>query len=97
MLNQDEWTWPSTDCNGIPLIDPVTVSFQGALVLFARQQGVPVSQLYANVRVAGRRPVQRRSGRAGTRCPWPSRARPPPRSSPARTSCRCSGWAAWTC
>ena len=29
MLNQDEWTWPSTDCNGIPLIDPVTVTFQG--------------------------------------------------------------------
>jgi large repetitive protein len=53
MLNQDEWTWPSTDCNGIPLIDPVTVSFQGTLVLFARQSGVPVTQLYTNVRVAG--------------------------------------------
>ncbi len=53
MATQDEWTWPSTDCNGIPLADPVTVSFQGTVVVFARQAATPVTQLYTNVRLQG--------------------------------------------
>ena len=77
MLNQDEWTWPSTDCNGIPLIDPVTVTFQGTLVLFARQSGVPVTQLYTNVRVAG--------AQAGSTQEW-SGWNPLPMAEPSRTS-----------
>ncbi|WP_329081019.1 LamG domain-containing protein [Streptosporangium sp. NBC_01469] len=43
-------TWPSTDCNGIPLLDPVTVTVQGNVVLFAREAGKPVDTLYYNVR-----------------------------------------------
>lgn len=53
MTAQDQWTWPSTNCNGIPLVDPVSVSFQGTVVVFARQAGVPVTQLYTNVRLPG--------------------------------------------
>jgi large repetitive protein len=53
MATQDEWTWPSTDCNGIPLVDPVTISFQGTVVVFARQAATPVTQLYTNVRLQG--------------------------------------------
>ncbi|HET9898654.1 MAG TPA: LamG domain-containing protein [Streptosporangiaceae bacterium] len=53
MLSQDQWTWPSTNCNGIPLADPVTISFQGTVVVFARQAAVPVAQLYTNVRLPG--------------------------------------------
>jgi hypothetical protein len=45
-------SWPSTDCNGIPLADPVSVTVQGNVVLFARQAGVPVDLLYYNVRPA---------------------------------------------
>ncbi|MFD4636175.1 LamG domain-containing protein [Lentzea sp. NPDC058436] len=43
-------TWPSDDCNGITLIDPVSVSVQGTIVLFAREAGRPADFLYYNVR-----------------------------------------------
>src|ERR1700677_3529039 len=42
-------TWPSTDANGIQLVDPVTITHQGTLVVFARQASTPVNFLYYNV------------------------------------------------
>ncbi len=53
MSSQDHWTWPSTDCNGIPLADAVTVSFQGTVVVLAREKNAVVDALYYNVRVPG--------------------------------------------
>ena len=42
-------TWPSTDANGIQLVDPVTITHQGTLVVFALQASTPVNFLYYNV------------------------------------------------
>ncbi|MFD9737696.1 LamG-like jellyroll fold domain-containing protein [Umezawaea sp. NPDC059074] len=46
-------TWPSTDCNGIPLEDPVTVAVSGSVVLFARRADTAVTDLYYDVRPTG--------------------------------------------
>jgi len=45
----DSMIWPSTNANGIPLTDPVGVTYQGALVVFAREAGAKAATLYYNV------------------------------------------------
>lgn len=45
--------WPSADCNDIRLADPVAVTVEGTVVVFARQAEKPVDTLYYNVRVSG--------------------------------------------
>ena len=42
--------WPSATANGISLTDPVAVSFNGDVVLLAREKGVAANKLYYNVR-----------------------------------------------
>ncbi len=42
--------WPSATANGVPLTDPVAVSFNSDVVLLARQSGMPTTKLYYNVR-----------------------------------------------
>ncbi|TWP51736.1 LamG domain-containing protein [Lentzea tibetensis] len=76
-------TWPSTDCNGIPLIDPVSVTVQGNVVLFARKAGAPVDFLYYNVRPIGVEP-----GAAGEWTGWRqlSMAEPSQRTTPGTPS-----------
>ncbi|MFD5091028.1 hypothetical protein ACFWMR_10545, partial [Amycolatopsis thailandensis] len=48
--------WPSPDCNGIPLVDPVGLSIAGTLVVLARRPATAVDTLYYNVRVSGADP-----------------------------------------
>ena len=50
MYTKYQRNWPSTTANGIPLTDPVAVSFNGDVVLLARQKGVATTRLYYNVR-----------------------------------------------
>ncbi len=45
----DSVVWPSTNANGIPLTDPVGVTYQGTLVVFAREAGTKAASLYYNV------------------------------------------------
>ncbi|SDM40930.1 LamG-like jellyroll fold domain-containing protein [Allokutzneria albata] len=56
-MTASEWVWPSTDCNGIALVDPVAVGVEGTTVVFARQAGTPVDTLYYNVREPGAEPL----------------------------------------
>ncbi len=46
-------SWPSTNCNDIPLVDPVSVTVEGNVLLLARQDATTVDTLYYNVRPAG--------------------------------------------
>ena len=41
--------WPSTNANGILLVDPISISHQGRVVLFAREAKKSVEFLYYNV------------------------------------------------
>lgn len=50
MYTKYQRNWPSTTANGIPLTDPVAVSFNSDVVLLARQKGVATTRLYYNVR-----------------------------------------------
>jgi hypothetical protein len=49
MSSTPSGNWPSTDANGIQLVDPVTISHQGSLVVLAREAGKPVNFIYYNV------------------------------------------------
>lgn len=66
MTSAPAGTWPSTDANGIALVDPVTITHQGTFVVFARQQGAPINFLYYNVLV----PNTERSATVGTWQGW---------------------------
>ena len=50
MYTRYQRNWPSATANGIPLTDPVAVSFNGDVVLLARQKGTATTRLYYNVR-----------------------------------------------
>jgi large repetitive protein len=50
MYTSKQRNWPSATANGIPLTDPVVVSFNGDVVVFARAKGTPTDKLYYNVR-----------------------------------------------
>ncbi|WP_103339708.1 LamG domain-containing protein [Amycolatopsis sp. CA-126428] len=52
-MPNDDQTWPSDDCNGITLIDPVSITVRGTVLLFARQKWVGVHTLYFNVLAVG--------------------------------------------
>ncbi|MEV6873433.1 LamG-like jellyroll fold domain-containing protein [Amycolatopsis sp. NPDC051128] len=52
-MPSSEPVWPSTDCHGITLADPIGVTVEGTTVVFAREAGASVSTLYYNVREAG--------------------------------------------
>lgn len=45
-------TWPSTDANGIPLLDSISLTHQGTVVLLARKATAVVDCLYYNVMTA---------------------------------------------
>ncbi|RSM52236.1 hypothetical protein DMH03_40885 [Amycolatopsis sp. WAC 01376] len=55
-MTTSEQTWPSTDCNGITLVDPVGLTLAGTVVLLARKAATTVDSLYYNVRVSGADP-----------------------------------------
>lgn len=50
MPTTNQRNWPSVSANGIPLTDPVAISFNSDVVLLAREKGVPTNKLYYNVR-----------------------------------------------
>lgn len=45
-------TWPSTDANGITLLDSISLTHQGTVVLLARKAAAAVDCLYYNVMIA---------------------------------------------
>lgn len=49
-MTSQQRNWPSATANGIPLIDPVAVSFNSDVVVIARERGKPTQKLYYNVR-----------------------------------------------
>lgn len=59
-------TWPSTDANGIQLVDPVTITHQGIVIVFARANATTVDYLYYNILV----PNTERSATVGTWQGW---------------------------
>jgi hypothetical protein len=50
MFTSNQRNWPSANANGILLTDPVAISFNGDVLLLAREKGVPTNKLYYNVR-----------------------------------------------
>ncbi|OXM51744.1 hypothetical protein CFP71_24425 [Amycolatopsis thailandensis] len=56
VMTPSKQIWPSPDCNGIPLVDPVGLSIAGTLVVLARRPATAVDTLYYNVRVSGADP-----------------------------------------
>jgi hypothetical protein len=50
MYTRNQRNWPSATANGIPLTDPVVVSFNGDVVVLARARGEATNKLYYNVR-----------------------------------------------
>ncbi|WP_410648926.1 LamG-like jellyroll fold domain-containing protein [Amycolatopsis sp. cmx-4-54] len=55
-MTTSEQTWPSTDCNGITLVDPIGLTLAGTVVVLARKAAAVVDTLYYNVRISGADP-----------------------------------------
>ncbi|WP_414937888.1 LamG-like jellyroll fold domain-containing protein [Amycolatopsis sp. cmx-11-51] len=55
-MTTSEQTWPSTDCNGIMLADPVGLTLAGTVVVLARKAATTLETLYYNVRISGADP-----------------------------------------
>ncbi|OXM45210.1 LamG domain-containing protein [Amycolatopsis alba] len=55
-MTSSEQSWPSPDCNGIPVVDPVGLSIAGTVVVLARRPATAVDTLYYNVRISGADP-----------------------------------------
>jgi hypothetical protein len=49
-MTSQQRNWPSATANGIPLTDPIAVTFNSDVVVIARERGKPTQKLYYNVR-----------------------------------------------
>src|SRR5687768_399001 len=49
-------TWPDPNANGKTLVNPIAITYQGIVIVFAREAAKAVDSLYYNVRIPGSPP-----------------------------------------